>query len=70
VFGPSLHEDVLSDASAARMAPILGSEAAARAAALAVRAGYLLSLAGSFLLLLFPLRHVLAEVGGGAFGAA
>ncbi|GBF92964.1 amino acid transporter [Raphidocelis subcapitata] len=62
VFGPSLHDDILTDATAARMAPILGSEAAARGAALVVRAGYLLSLTGSFLLLLFPLRHVLGEV--------
>jgi len=44
------------------MSPLLGSDLAAHAAALAVRCGYLLSLAGSFVLLLFPLRHVLADV--------
>ena len=44
------------------MTPLLRTEAAAHAAALAVRAGYLLSIAGSFVLLLFPLRHVIADV--------
>jgi hypothetical protein len=46
----------------AGVAPLLGSEPAAHLAAAAVRIGYLLSVAGSFVLLLFPLRHVLADV--------
>jgi hypothetical protein len=61
VFGAGLRDDVLSNISVAAMAPLIG-DLPARAAALSVRAGYLLSLLGSFLLLLFPLRHVLADV--------
>jgi hypothetical protein len=61
VFGPALRDDVLSNVSVAAMAPLIG-DVPARAAALAVRTGYLLSLLGSFVLLLFPLRHVLADV--------
>ncbi len=62
MFGANLQDDVLSNITVEAMAPLLGSDLLARAAALAVRAGYLMSLMGSFVLLLFPLRHVLADV--------
>lgn len=62
MFGASLHDDILTDISATRMTPLLASAALAHAAALTLRIGYLLSLTGSFILLLFPLRHVLADV--------
>ncbi|KAI8475249.1 MAG: transmembrane amino acid transporter protein-domain-containing protein [Monoraphidium minutum] len=62
VFGGTLHDDVLADISVAAMTPLLGGAAPAHAAALVVRIGYLLSLTGSFVLLLFPARQVLAEV--------
>ncbi|KAI8474958.1 MAG: transmembrane amino acid transporter protein-domain-containing protein [Monoraphidium minutum] len=68
-FGSDLRDDVLSNITAAAMAPLLRSLTAARAAALAVRAGYLLSIAGSFTLLLFPLRHVIADVALGGHDA-
>lgn len=69
VFGASLHDDVLADITVATMTPLLRYAAAARAAALAVRVGYLLSVAGSFVLLLFPLRHVIADVALGGHDA-
>jgi hypothetical protein len=69
VFGSGLHDDVLSDITATRIAQLLGSAPAAHAAAFAVRAGYLLSLTGSFTLLLFPLRHVIADVALGGHDA-
>jgi len=53
---------VLSNITVEDMTPLLRSDLLARAAALTVRGGYLLSLMGSFVLLLFPLRHVLADV--------
>ena len=66
MFGASLHDDVLADITAQRMAPLLG-DGPATAASLAVRLGYVASLVGSFVLLLWPLRQVLADavLGGG-----
>lgn len=57
VFGDALHSDVLTNVNSAAMAPLIGPTAAALMAAI-VRVGYLLSLIGSYVLLVYPLRQV------------
>lgn len=60
-FGPGLQVNVLSNMSAQSMAPLVGP-AAAFAMNLLVRGGFLVSLLGSFLLFMYPLRTSAAEV--------
>jgi amino acid permease len=60
-FGEGLSSNVLNSMFAESMAPLIGSAAAEVATGL-VRGAYLISLLGSALLYMFPLRTCLAEV--------
>ncbi|WIA21170.1 hypothetical protein OEZ86_005042 [Tetradesmus obliquus] len=60
-FGPGVSSNILNNLSASGMAPLIGSQAAAVLSVL-VRGGFLVSLLGSFALLMFPLRTCLIEL--------
>mmetsp|Transcript_25582 Transcript_25582/g.64909 ORF Transcript_25582/g.64909 Transcript_25582/m.64909 type:complete len:547 (-) Transcript_25582:409-2049(-) len=61
VFGPDIEDDILTNLSTAAMAPLVG-HAWALAISYAVRTGYLLSIVGSAVLTMFPLRTALADL--------
>lgn len=60
-FGPAVNSNILNNLSATGMAPLIGSTAAQALSAL-VRGGFLVSLLGSFALLMYPLRTCLIEL--------
>eukprot|EP00879_Flechtneria_rotunda_P012528 GHRR01013081.1.p1 GENE.GHRR01013081.1~~GHRR01013081.1.p1 ORF type:complete len:250 (+),score=83.49 GHRR01013081.1:321-1070(+) len=60
-FGPAVNPNILNNLSAGGMAPLIGSQLAQVLSAL-VRGGFLVSLLGSFALLMFPLRTCLVEL--------
>jgi len=64
-FGDALQDNVLNNMSSAHMAPLIGAWPAALLA-LGVRAGYFVSLVGSFAFTLHPLRHCVLEVALGS----
>eukprot|EP00878_Enallax_costatus_P003797 GHUV01004013.1.p1 GENE.GHUV01004013.1~~GHUV01004013.1.p1 ORF type:complete len:658 (+),score=172.12 GHUV01004013.1:226-2199(+) len=61
VFGEALDADVLTNVNVAAMGPLIGP-AAAVVMACAVRLGYLLSLIGSYVLLMYPLRQCIGDL--------
>ena len=60
-FGDNLQDDALTNLSGGYLEPIIGS-ASASAMGYTVRLGYFVSLIGSFVLTLHPLRHCCLEV--------
>ena len=60
-FGDDLQDDALSNLSGSYLDPIIGPVSAS-AMGYTVRMGYFISLIGSFVLTLHPLRHCVLEV--------
>ncbi|GAX82610.1 hypothetical protein CEUSTIGMA_g10036.t1 [Chlamydomonas eustigma] len=60
-FGPDLGDDALSNMSAVHLEPLIGVVGASIVGCV-VRLGYFVSLVGSFILTLHPLRHCVLEI--------